>query len=147
MAENRLNCIVIDNTGNKWIGTNDSGLVMFDDVNWTVYNQQNSSLGSNEIKALKIDNDIIWVGTYNGLYQRVNNDFIFIDAAGTRHINCLDKDVHGNTWIDRVPGTSNIISNGTIVNYDISRMIIGDKKYRGSESIDFVLFDQRSCDG
>ncbi len=38
LPTNSLRCIAIDGSGNKWIGTDFSGVVKYDGSNWTVYN-------------------------------------------------------------------------------------------------------------
>jgi len=62
-----IRSIVIDNSGNKWIGT-DNGLAKFDGTTWTVYNSTNSGLIENKINTLAVDNENnIWIGTdYDG---------------------------------------------------------------------------------
>jgi len=42
------------------------GLAKFDGTGWTVYNESNSGLPDNYIRALAIDGSNIWIGTYYG---------------------------------------------------------------------------------
>ena len=57
--------IVIDGSGNKWIGTDwVVGLAKFDDTSWTVYNTSNSGLPVNGVMSLAIDGSgNKWIGT------------------------------------------------------------------------------------
>ena len=54
LPTNRSNCIAIDISGNKWIGT-DEGLVKFDGTDWAVYNTLNSGLPSNVVECIAVD--------------------------------------------------------------------------------------------
>jgi ligand-binding sensor domain-containing protein len=63
---NNVNAIVVDEQGNKWIGTSIGGLAKFDGVNWTVYNTSNSGLPSNFVYTIAIDGQgNKWIGTGN----------------------------------------------------------------------------------
>ena len=80
--------VVIDDSNNKWIGT-DSGLIRFDNTNWTLYDTTNSNLVSNDITSLKIDNTgLIWIGhdygisTYDGQsWNNISLDSEFRDIS------------------------------------------------------------------
>ncbi len=54
LAENGINAIAIDSSGNKWFGTW-NGVSKFDGTNWTTYNTSNSGLAYNYVHAIAID--------------------------------------------------------------------------------------------
>jgi len=59
--------MAIDNNGIFWIGT-ENGVVRYDGVNWTVFNNSNSALYSNKVHVIAVDEfNTKWVGTQNGL--------------------------------------------------------------------------------
>lgn len=68
MPNTPVNDIDFDKEGNAWIGT-DSGLVMFDGQNWTLYDSTNSGLRYNKVNAVKVCKyGNIWVG-----YEYIKN--------------------------------------------------------------------------
>lgn len=78
LPSDTVSVIQIDKNGNKWLGLaprynryrgyDDAGVVMFDDSTWTRYTTYNSTLPSNYITAIAIeDKGTIWVGTKEGL--------------------------------------------------------------------------------
>ncbi|MCH8903568.1 MAG: T9SS type A sorting domain-containing protein [Bacteroidetes bacterium] len=81
MPFNNVSSLVVDDTGNKWMGITTVGLVKFDGTNWTTYNKTNFAY----IPSLAITaNGNIWVGG-NGIakfdgtnwtvYSPVNSQF------------------------------------------------------------------------
>ncbi|MBS3775887.1 MAG: response regulator, partial [Bacteroidales bacterium] len=77
--------LYIDRKGNKWIGTNNYGLLCLDTTgHLTVYRTKRDHLASvSSIKVIYGDSEgRLWIGTWNnGLfyYDRPNNDFIHVD--------------------------------------------------------------------
>jgi hypothetical protein len=66
MPNNVTKSIVIDDSGNKWIGTSGGGLLKFDDTNWTPYTSSNSGMPSNDVYSIAIDGSgNKWIGTFN----------------------------------------------------------------------------------
>ncbi len=64
LPDNDVTSIVIDISGNKWIGTNSNGLIKFDGTKWTVYNTSNSGLPNNNVQSISIDGSgNKWIGT------------------------------------------------------------------------------------
>lgn len=80
LSQSTINCIIQDNKGFLWIGTQD-GLNKYDGYNFEIfYNEpdEQNSLSENWITSLFEDqNGILWVGTNNGLnrYDRDKNQF------------------------------------------------------------------------
>ncbi len=108
MGTNCAFAIAIDNSGVKWIGT-DNGLVKYDGTNWTIYNTGNSPIPNDNVISLEIDiNDNIWIGTggsgnTGGLakFDRENWTVYTDDNSGlpSNYITDLMPDSEGNIWI------------------------------------------------
>ncbi len=87
--------VVIDGSGNKWIGTRQGGLFKLDSFGmWTRYNRDNSNLPDNAINDLVVDADgVLWVATPAGLCSLGNGmqktvvqmpDRQFLEPSDTR---------------------------------------------------------------
>jgi len=62
LISERIAKITIDNNGNIWLGTMDSGLVKFDGNNFTNFNKENSKIKGDFISDLYTDkNNNVWV--------------------------------------------------------------------------------------
>lgn len=105
LPSNSIFALKADLSGNKWIGTLDSGLVKFDGKNWTIYNIKRANFPSNTIYSIAIDNlNNKWVASGNGLIKlnesiEHNNFNIPVDFL------CVAIDKLNNKWI----GTGNPI--------------------------------------
>lgn len=67
LPNNTIQTIAIDDSGNKWIGTNGGGLAKFDGTTWTVYTTSNSGLPDSIIQSIAIDGSgNKWIGTKYG---------------------------------------------------------------------------------
>ena len=103
LPSNFINCITIDQLGNKWIGT-DQGLVKYENKTWKVYNQLNSIIPWPEISCLTSDrNGNIWVGTIKGLVKYNGSDWTLYDeynsGLGRNTVNCIMIDSNKLMWI------------------------------------------------
>jgi len=67
LPTNFLTSVEADNEGNIWIGTSWMGLVKFDGTNWETINVNNSQLPSNLINTVRMVDDVMMVGTNDGL--------------------------------------------------------------------------------
>jgi ligand-binding sensor domain-containing protein len=99
-----ITCITIDHSGNKWIGTTDSGLVQYKNNSWIVYNTSNSGIQINSISTLMVTSDNqIWIGTPGGLVQFDGNNWIVYDESnsplGVSPVSALASDNDGNIWV------------------------------------------------
>jgi ligand-binding sensor domain-containing protein len=108
LPSNWIHCIAIDNSGNKWIGTDD-GLVKFDGINWTIYNTENSGLPYNEINTLLIESENrIWIGTGGGLVMFDGNNWIVYDKSNSQipdnYILIVNSDNNGSIWFGIIDG-------------------------------------------
>ncbi|TCO07204.1 hybrid sensor histidine kinase/response regulator transcription factor [Natronoflexus pectinivorans] len=107
LSSNMTNSIVQDEYGFIWIGTQE-GLCRFDGYKMTYFQNENhpASLSSNNISSLLLDDDHIWIGTWDGLniinihtykVQRINTGTI-------RVIRTLFRDNSGLIWIGTASG-------------------------------------------
>ncbi len=104
LPDNYVQSIVIDESGNKWIGTI-AGLAKFDGTNWTVFNPSNSGLPGNAVASIAIDgNGNKWIGTlYGGLAKFDDTTWTVFDPANSGlpdyYVWCIAIDSSGNKWI------------------------------------------------
>ena len=115
LSHNTVNCMIQDNTGFIWFGTQD-GLNRFDGYNFRVFRHINGnpqSLSDNDIWALFQDRKgNIWVGTKNGILNCFNPDKeIFTHHYLTRDknfqsnsITSICQDSSGQLWIGTYKG-------------------------------------------
>jgi streptogramin lyase len=65
---NVLTAIAVDHNNIKWIGTQDKGLIRFDEISFTNFDITNSSIPANSINCISVDNlNKVWVGTNSGI--------------------------------------------------------------------------------
>jgi len=67
--------ITVDRLGNKWIATQNNGLIKYDGTNWELFYTENSPLTTNSINHVFFDSrDNMWISTQGGgLYKRQPN--------------------------------------------------------------------------
>ena len=68
----RGNTIITDSIGNIYIGCYEDGLYRYDGKNWFVYDTSNSGLLNNNINAIAIKSNGLWLGTDLGLVDFTN---------------------------------------------------------------------------
>lgn len=96
--------IIKDRYGNIWFGT-DNGLVRYDGNEWTLYNNVNSELPSNNILSLAEDIDgTLWIGMDNGRITKYNNgNWVNYDLSqlgiAYNDVNSIAIDNFGNKWV------------------------------------------------
>ena len=68
-----VTCLCIDKQNEKWVGTFDGGVLVYNDVSWIFYGEGNSGLPSNMIHSIAHDDQnkkwigtTMGIGTYNG---------------------------------------------------------------------------------
>lgn len=106
-----LTCIDIDLDGKKWIGTNDVGIIVFDNEKFTYFSKINSSIPSNKINAMKVSpSNEIWACTDEGVCRYINSNWLVYSTANSglenNNITSINFDLQGNTWV----GTTNGIA-------------------------------------
>jgi hypothetical protein len=109
MPEDFALCITLDNIGNKWIGTNSSGVVLYNGTTWTVYNTL-SGLPGNQINCISVDaSNNKWIGVnLNGLTKYNGTTFTTYNTGNSslpnNNVTCITIDASGNKWIGTYGG-------------------------------------------
>lgn len=78
LPEDWLECINVDNAGHVWIGTANSGLWMYLEIEgeWTLYDTTNSILDLNGIYTIECMSDSsVWVATSQSLFRYYQGEF------------------------------------------------------------------------
>ena len=86
-----VNDIKFDGNNNMWLATSSSGLYKFDGTTWTNWNESNSNIAADNVRAIDIDAD-------NNIYLSAHNTQIFpyyggisyFDGTGTTFTTFLD---------------------------------------------------------
>ncbi|MCI0393414.1 MAG: tandem-95 repeat protein [Chloroflexi bacterium] len=106
-ANNAINDIAIDSSGNKWFATDGSGVAVLDsaNANWTVYDTTNSGLPDDFVYAITIVGDERWFGTLGGGVARLDTTTNTWDVWQTGNSPLPDDDVlatavdaNGGAW-------------------------------------------------
>ena len=102
--------IIIDESGNKWIGTEVGGVAKFDGNNWQIFNTDNSGLPHNTVNAMSINkNGNLWVGTRLGGLSRFNgNEWLTYNTSNSglpsNEVYAITIDSSNNKWIGTAMG-------------------------------------------
>ena len=107
--EAKVNTLTIDSENQKWIGSEDEGIFIFND-NGTPADieddfiadriTRSNGLATNTITALKTDlNGIIWIGTSQGLYYFDDQLWEWRYFLPTENITALAVDGANNLWM------------------------------------------------
>ncbi|MGE5411982.1 MAG: T9SS type A sorting domain-containing protein, partial [Clostridiales bacterium] len=114
--ENSAQCITIDEQGNKWMGTyqdstNDvsytiisGSIVKYDDKDWTIYNDSNSGLTTDDISSVAVDSlGNKWFVTPSGLVKYDGNSWTTYTSSNIpvldNNILFVTIDPQGNKWV------------------------------------------------
>jgi len=83
LVSNWITCIEEDEK-EIWIGSTSNGISVFNKENqeWKNYNTKNSLLPHNQIHAIQIDGNFVWIGTENGLirYSRQKDEWTIFES-------------------------------------------------------------------
>lgn len=109
IQSNLLTAIAIDHDGVKWMGSLDKGLISYNDIEFTNYNETNSLLLDNKINCITVDNmNKIWIGTDFGIavFDGMNWTIYNQENSGlsSEIINSIKFDDEGNVWIGTTSG-------------------------------------------
>ena len=118
ISDNYVNSIVEDSAGILWIGTTSQGLVKLDPVHrqFTNFNNTNSQLPDNEVTALCLLGNDLWLGTEeHGMIRYIirENRFIQIPylveefkpgALAQKRVKTIQKADNLNLWIGTLGG-------------------------------------------
>lgn len=113
----------VDNNGCLWIGSESSGITVYNPNNNTFqhFNTKNNKLPNDVILTIfKSDDGRIWIGTYeNGvtIYNPQNDAFETLPIVNTSSIYSIVEDNDGIIWIGSQENGLYMYSNGTIYNY------------------------------
>src|ERR1041385_470554 len=107
-------CIIQDNRGYLWLGTDGGGLCRFDGINFKTYGKKEGFAGQNIRSLLQDSKGRIWAGTkdegiiiYDGLkFTTIGKQS---GLAGTT-ILCLQEDKDGTVWAGTDDGGLNKIT-------------------------------------
>ncbi len=125
---------VIDSLGNKWIGSQNSGLYKFEEGIWKNYNTKNSGLIGNIIFGLDFDKSgVLWIGTGYGVNKFDGKKWITLTNSNsglcTNYVNAIKFEENGKQWFATAKGISSY-SDSTWTKYDITNAIIPDESFR-----------------
>jgi len=106
LAPFRLQAVVVDGTGNMWVGTS-GGLGRYDGLAWEVY-QAEEGLASEDITAMAVDQQgALWVGTGSGVVQHTDGEWVRFttsDGLAGDRVTALTVDSSGVVWIGTESG-------------------------------------------
>lgn len=132
ISDSAIYNIICDKNGDMWIGTANSGLVKIDKKTEEIKQYKNkindeTSLCNNHIKEIFIDsNDVMWIGTNNGLAKHNKDDDSFytyknssydVNSLAHNTIFSITEDNSGLIWVGTESGISIFDSNNKIVHY------------------------------
>lgn len=67
LKDQSVNCLMVDQRGILWVGTDDYGVIEFDGTHWTEYNTETRRLKMKFVKEIVQDKDgIFWIGVTLG---------------------------------------------------------------------------------
>ena len=100
---NSLTDVFVDSRGIIWVGTQDDGLVEYNNGYWINYRESNSNIPNHTINSI-VEGPLgfIWVGTNNGLWQVLPSITYYI-------FNSRNSDLPGMQINDIYPGDGNRI--------------------------------------
>jgi ligand-binding sensor domain-containing protein len=104
LAPGTFSSLAIDQTGNIWAGSPNSGLFKFDGSIWTDYSSSHTNILHNFINDILVDNsNNIWVANYKGLSMYNGTTFINYDTSNAPFkgvtVYALGKDNNGKIWL------------------------------------------------
>jgi ligand-binding sensor domain-containing protein len=114
LPDNFVYSIALEQQGNTWVGTYNGGLAMRNSSGvWTIMDILNSNIPDNRIYSIAIQNNLVWVGTNNGLAVFTGSTFTTYKTGNSglpnNVIQSVAVDASGELWL----GTS-----GGLVHFD-----------------------------
>ena len=84
LPDENVNSIAIDKQGNKWFGTQSNGSVMFNDSQWTIYNDETKGHPSTITDIVVDDENTIWFATFGkGISKFENNQWTLFNTTNS----------------------------------------------------------------
>ena len=103
MPDDDVRAVAVDSENNKWAGTYNGGLAMFDDTEWIVYTTSNSGLSRDKVISIAIDPEgNKCIGTERAGLCRFNG-VSWSRYLSNETVNTTNFDSEGNIWV----GTEN----------------------------------------
>ncbi len=109
LANKTITAIAVEDTSTYWFGTKNSGLILYDAAQITIFindRQYEYSLSSNHITSLFFDNSHnLWIGTYMGGLNKLSDfsrNLMVLDKIpqlDKDFIQTIYEDADGNIWI------------------------------------------------
>jgi len=134
LVNDTVNCIAIDQLGNKWFGTA-AGISKFDGNNWTTYTT-NGNFINDAISCIAVDlQNNVWFGGMGGVLKFDGVNWILFSAPNpllNEGVRDIVADKQGNIWIgvngglskfDGVTWTNFTIANG-LTNNSVSAIAV-----------------------
>jgi ligand-binding sensor domain-containing protein len=142
LNDRSITSMVEDQQGYLWIGTRNGGLNRYNPVsgkftNFTHDQTNHQSIASNQVHALCLDENGMWIGTDNGLdyldfetnvftHYRVSSDDKGVFKLSSNYITTIMKDSKGALWIGTINAGLNV--------YDKARNVFTAYKYKENDS-------------
>ncbi|MCB0745934.1 MAG: T9SS type A sorting domain-containing protein [Ignavibacteriae bacterium] len=156
-VRNYISVVGIDKNNNKWFGSYYyDGIMKFDEVKWTFYDERNSKIPSTEIVEIAFDNDTIWFSAkLLGAVKFYEDKFETFGASyGLPSNSVRDVAVDSNhvKWIATSEGLAKFSNNKwTVYNnsnsplpsskLEVVRVDENNNKWIGTENGDLVKFN------
>lgn len=145
LSGNRVTAILEQNRNTLWIGSNTSGIDIYNLTNNSIHNytHENSALGGNKIGAMVTDNNnLIWIGHNNGIsvFDIKQNKFVTLPGQANfpqYGITTICADYSGRIWAGSIARGLCMISKDIKQTYTI--------KYYREPNSDKPLFDKFIC--
>ena len=159
---NQYRTIAVDRHGNKWVGTENNGLLMFDNTNWESFTVANTAGGltSNRINHITFDShDNLWISTNGGglVRKTPNNEWMSFRLGDVEsldptdmvvfpsdEVNFVNQDNRGNYWIATNNGLVRIEFEGENFKMSVYRTVQFSRLL--SNHITSIQFDPRNGD-
>ncbi|WP_373495933.1 adenylate/guanylate cyclase domain-containing protein [Aquiflexum sp.] len=132
LAGKKINCILIDQKDNLWLGTSDGGVSKFDGNGFTNFSTEQGLADYEILSMIEDDNGHIWIATYDGLSHFDGESFTNYSTdqgLASNVVLSISKDEAGNLWF----GTENGLS-------FLSKELILESATKGPEVISFESF-------
>lgn len=106
IGDNYFQSIEVDNSGNIWFGSMQSGISFFDKKKFIRFNSENSVIPDNSINAIKTDrNGAVWIGSNKGLVKYQNGIWAnYSNAILESNVRSIDFDSKGDMWVATLSG-------------------------------------------
>lgn len=110
LAQDAVNCSLMDSRGHLWFGTNDGGVSRFDGTTFTTYTSSQGLAGNSILSILEDREGNIWFGTLgNGISKfdgKVFTNYSSEDGRLDNGVYDLLEDKSGAIWVASLDGLS-----------------------------------------